>query len=475
VSADIIALVVLAAVFLVATVRSVNMGALALVAAFLVALFVYPRAADADAASVTSELLDGFPGDLFVILVGVTYLFALAKNNGTVDWLVHAAVRAVRGKVSLIPWAMFVVAALITSIGAVTPAATAIIAPIAMTFAVRYRLSPVLMGFMVVQGATAGSFSPIGVFGVITNGVITGADFEAAPVTLFLLSLLACLLLCAVAYVTIGRQRSLAPEDGGAGHDGEGDGERLESDAMATSSAATRGPVTGTPSSLVETGEALRHSGGRRAPSTAVVDDDAPRLDLQRSLTLVGLVLLAVGALAFKLNVGFLALAVAVLLTLVFPASAKGAVDKVSWGTVLLIAGIVTYVNLLSEKGTITFLGDSVAGIGAPLLATLVICFIGALVSAFASTTGILGTLIPLSIPFLQTGEIGVIGLVVALAISSSVVDCSPFSTNGALVVANSTVADRDRVFKTLMTWGMALIVVAPLVTWGLLVVPGWL
>jgi len=25
------------------------------------------------------------------------------------------------------------------------------------------------------------------------------------------------------------------------------------------------------------------------------------------------------------------------------------------------------------------------------------------------------------------------------------------------------------------MTWGMALIVIAPLVTWGLLVVPGWL
>lgn len=469
-SADIIALVVLAAVFLVATVRSVNMGALALVAAFLVALFVYPRAADADTASVTTELLDGFPGDLFVILVGVTYLFALAKNNGTVDWLVHAAVRAVRGRVALIPWAMFVVAALITSIGAVTPAATAIIAPIAMTFAVRYRLSPVLMGFMVVQGATAGSFSPIGVFGVITNGVISGADFQAAPVTLFLLSLLACLLLCAVAYVTIGRQRSLAPEGAADGAD-----ERLESDAMATSSAATRGPVTGTPSSLVETGEALRPSGGRRTPTAVVVDDDAPRLDLQRTLTLVGLVLLAVGALAFKLNVGFLALAVAVLLTLVFPGSAKGAVDKVSWGTVLLIAGIVTYVNLLSEKGTITFLGDSVAGIGAPLLATLVICFIGALVSAFASTTGILGTLIPLSIPFLQTGEIGVIGLVVALAISSSVVDCSPFSTNGALVVANSTVADRDRVFKTLMTWGMALIVIAPLVTWGLLVVPGWL
>ena len=39
-------------------------------------------------------------------------------------------------------------------------------------------------------------------------------------------------------------------------------------------------------------------------------------------------------------------------------------------------------------------LGEGVAGIGAPLFAAILICFIGAVVSAFASTTGILGALI---------------------------------------------------------------------------------
>ena len=53
------------------------------------------------------HIFAGFPGDLFIILVGVTYLFAIANNNGTVDWLVHAAVRAVKGRVALIPWVMF--------------------------------------------------------------------------------------------------------------------------------------------------------------------------------------------------------------------------------------------------------------------------------------------------------------------------------------------------------------------------------
>ena len=95
---------------------------------------------------------------------------------------------------------------------------------------------------------------------------------------------------------------------------------------------------------------------------------------------------------------------IAVVLSLLMPQATKGAAEKVAWPTVLLICGIVTYVALLQEMGTIDWLGEQVAGIGTPLLAALVICFIGGAVSAFASTTGILGALIPLAVPFLAQG-----------------------------------------------------------------------
>ncbi len=62
--------------------------------------------------------------------------------------------------------------------------------------------------------------------------------------------------------------------------------------------------------------------------------------------------------------------------------------------------------------------------------------------------------------------------LIAALAISSSVVDCSPFSTNGALVVANADAKEREMVFKRLMQWGMSIVVIAPIVAWVVLVVP---
>ena len=107
-----------------------------------------------------------------MILVGVTFLFAIARANGTVDWLVHVAVKGVGGRVALIPWIMFVVTGVLTAFGAVVPAAVAIIAPVGMGFAVRHRINPVLMGLSIINGASAGGFSPLSIFGVITNGVV---------------------------------------------------------------------------------------------------------------------------------------------------------------------------------------------------------------------------------------------------------------------------------------------------------------
>lgn len=72
-------------------------------------------------------------------------------------------------------------------------------------------------------------------------------------------------------------------------------------------------------------------------------------------------------------------------------------------------------------------------------------------------------------------GEIGAIGLITALALSSSIVDSSPFSTSGALAVANATEPEREKVFRSLTIWGFSMVAVIPPTTWLALVVPGWL
>ena len=109
-----------------------------------------------------------------------TYLFAIARNNGTVDLIVRAAVRSVGGCAASHPLGDVRGDRVLTAIGAASPAACAIVGPIALGFAGRYRISPLMMGMFVVHGAQAGGFSPISIYGAITHSVMADNDL---PVT----------------------------------------------------------------------------------------------------------------------------------------------------------------------------------------------------------------------------------------------------------------------------------------------------
>ncbi len=409
-SAEVISIVALAAMFVVATVLPINMGLLAFAAAFLVGTFAGDLTTD--------EILAGFPGQIFIVLVGITYLFGIAKANGTIDWLIRLAVRAVQGRIAAIPWIMFGAAATLTAVGAVSPAAVAIVAPIALGFAARYRINPLLMGVLVVHGAQAGGFSPISVYGSIVNGVVADNGLPQDEVFLFFASLAVNAAIAAVVFVAFGGLKLLGTRPDGAG--------------------------------------APRDVAGR-----PVIAGGSPELDTRltaptpyQALTLAGLCALVGLTLAFDLDVGFIAICIAMLLALFSPAAAKEATGQITWSVVLLICGVLTYVGVLEQIGTIEYVGDAVADVGAPLLAALLLCFIGAIVSAFASSVGVLGATIPLAVPFLLTGEVSAVGFVAALAIASTVVDVSPFSTNGALVLANAQNVDRDAFFRKLLIYG---------------------
>jgi hypothetical protein len=99
---------------------------------------------------------------------------------------------------------MFAVAAVLTAIGAASPAAVAIIAPIALGFAAQYNISAFLMGLMVIHGAQAGVFSPISVYGVIVNGVVSYAGLPQGEIALFLSSLIFNLFVGIVMFVLFG-------------------------------------------------------------------------------------------------------------------------------------------------------------------------------------------------------------------------------------------------------------------------------
>src|SRR5574337_305986 len=192
---EIVAVCGLLLIFAIAMWRNVNMGAVALVFAFVLGTVYYGQKPGAIAA--------GFPGGLLITLLGVTFLFGVARANGTVDQIVNAAVGAVRGRAALIPWVFFVLAAIITGSGALSAATNAILVPVGLAFAQRYRVSPLLVGLSIINGTNAGGFSPIAVYYSIVNGVLQTIKISVDPSQLFLWTFVANVVLNAAAFMIL--------------------------------------------------------------------------------------------------------------------------------------------------------------------------------------------------------------------------------------------------------------------------------
>ena len=207
---DVIGIAVLALVFVVGTWRSINLGALSLVAA--VALGTGLAGVSLD------EVYAGFPADLFVLLVGVTFLFGVATANGTVDWIVDRAAQLVGHHSRVLPWVLFAVAAIPSTAGALGPASIAILAPLGLRVGQRYNINPVLTSLMIVHGSAAGNFSPVNVLGAIVNQTMQREGLPSHPLLLFLGNLAFNVLLGVVIYFIYGRalrsgRRSLRSDD----------------------------------------------------------------------------------------------------------------------------------------------------------------------------------------------------------------------------------------------------------------------
>jgi di/tricarboxylate transporter len=458
-SPQLISIYALVAMFVVATILPINMGVLAFVGAFLVGTLV--------AGQTTSAIIAGFPGGLFLTLVGITFLFAIAQNNGTIDWLVRLAVKAVRGRIAAIPWIMFGISAVLTSVGAVSPGAVAIIAPVALGFALKYSISPLLMGLMVIHGAQAGGFSPISIYGGITNRIVAKAGLPLSEITTFLASFGVNLAVAFLLFLALGGRKLLEARAAAPA------GVSVPRTQIAVPQS---GPQIFGDSEAEALSEEIALETGQK-PNRSIMDSPVEELEvrdggLYQIVTLLGLVALAILVLAFNLDIGFVAITIGLGLSLIAPNLQKRAMGQVAWPEIMLITGVSTYVVVLEKMGTISFVGDSVAGLASPMLAALLLCFIGAVVSAFASSTAVLGSLIPLAVPFLQAGTgVSPIGFIAAMAVSSTIVDVSPFSTNGALVLANAQGVDREAFFRKLMAYGAIVTLVAPIVVWALFVV----
>lgn len=426
-SFDLLAALSFVAVFVVGSVTRVNIGALGLVAAFLLGTFALGE----DAATVASA----FPASFFVLILGVTYLFSVANANGTIGWLLQGAHRRVQGRSVGLPVALFLAGVGVTAMGAPAQAGVVLLAPIGIRLGKEIGLAPFVPAIAVVLGVTGGSFSPLNILALVANG---GLQSNGLPVYEFPLLLASVLTTAAIAAAVIAvdrlRSRRLVPVGVPVG--GHGAGSSATADASVAEEPASERP-------------------DRRQRGTYVI-------------TLAGFAAVLVAAIFFRLDLGFAALTVAVLLHLLHRGS--NAMNDIAWDVILLACGLMTLIGVLDRAGTLDRVSETLTGFGSPVLATLMLCFAAALVSAFASSTATIGTSVVLLVPLVSDGGVSALGATIAICLSSTLVDSSPLSSVGALTVASGTKEDAPRLYRQLLVWGMSMIVVAPLVTWSVFV-----
>lgn len=374
------------------------------------------------------DVLAGFPVGIMVLLVGVTYLFAIAQGNGTIDRAIDAALGRVGDSAALLPFVFFLLTAGICALGSAL--AGLVLAPVAMLLARRHDVDPMLMALAIGTGQSAGSFAPTSLFGIVTYGTAHQANIPLNPMTLFGIAVATNLVLLAAAYLLFGGPALLR----------------------------RRRSITTTPA----------------APRPAAPAFVPGKVQVATLVCIAGLVVTVIvtSVAGLSPDVGVLCLVFAAILALIDPAVGATSVARIDWSTVWLVGGIVTFVGVLQHMGAVDFLGEGARHVGSPIAAALIICAVGGLVSAFASTTGVLAALVPLALPLVASGEVAGWAMISALGVCSSIVDVSPFSTTGATVVAAADESARPRMTRLLIRWGMSMVVIGPIALVSALVAP---
>ena len=158
-----ISLAALAIAVVVGIVRNVNVGPLSLAIALVVGYYM--------GGVKIKDIIAGYPVNVFLMLAGITYLFAIANINGTLEKVTKFAVKGVRGNVAMLPIVLFLLAFVLSSLGPGAITICALLAAPCMLLASQTKIPAFLMAVMVANGTQAGNMSPIAVAGVIVKGL----------------------------------------------------------------------------------------------------------------------------------------------------------------------------------------------------------------------------------------------------------------------------------------------------------------
>lgn len=363
-------------------------------------------------------IIDGFSGSLFVTMAGVTYLFGMLIQNGTLDKIAKMFVSvSVNRSVWFIPVVIYCLGFILSAIGPGSIPNLAIIPVLAVPIAFSAGYNPLMLALIGEAGCFGGRLTPITPEGLLVMNLLAKQKVSDNLFPIWLCMFVSSLVLAALAYVYY-------------------KGWKIEK---------------------VEKQETN-------------LQQEKIRFNRSQVISLIGVVIMIVCSLVLKRNVGLVSFLVGTVILLFGVADENVSIKKVPWGVLLDVLGVGMLMNIIVESGGIDTLTTALSSVMNPATASAIMGLTGGIMSFFSSGLGVVfPTLVPTvsGIAAHLNGAVSPIELAAAAVIGGTMTGVCPISTAGALAMgALSTQPgsekkyDINKVFVEYWVWAFVALVI---------------
>ena len=379
---DLISLLVLCATLVIAFVFKLNSGLVAIAASLILAL-----------ATGTPEkfLISSFNNSLFLMLLGVMYLFSIAQENKTLELLAKKTFALCKGNRKILPVVIFLISAIISAVGPGLISVTALVSVLIVALAKEMGTAPIRLIPFGMMGAFAGGLSTITPSGIVALSISAEQGITGVEISMPWMMALTCALYAAILYFFVFKWHK-------------------EKTAIS-------------------------------APDGSTLSAPIPPFTAKQLITLAGIAVVAIVSSVFKLNVGLVAFTVAVILTLLNVADEGAALKKAPWSTLVMITGVGILISLVTKLGGIDLLSNALSGLSTDKTIAPIMSLLAGVMSWVSSASGVvMPTLIP-TVPDMVQALPGAnaVELVNCISIGANMAAISPLSSCGALMLAAYT------------------------------------
>lgn len=407
----IIALSVLVLIIVIAFVTKLNIGLLAIVAAVILG-YISGQFSQ-------KEIIGGFGASLFLTLLGVSLLFGVLNENGSLELLISKIINKVGKQIWVIPIVLYFIGVVVAGIGPGAIPGIAFVCIITIPIAHKTGYNPVMLVLIGELGTFTGRFTSLTPEGLLFNTVMGNMGFESAlPVVLFDVGICTALLAILVF---------------------------------------------------------IFYKGYKVRVDHAIEKTQTERFTQKHIITLIGVLVMLYLSAFVRMNAGLASFLVSVALFLLRVGDEKKAMKSVPWNTLMMVTGVGVLMNIVIESGGIDILASGLSSIMTTLTAPALMCMMSGIMSWFSSALGVVyPTLLPTVGPIFETLNSAVPSgtLAAMIGMGATLAAVSPASTGGALLMAAIQGDDvyskkwaSNALFIESFVWSIAFVVLAALLS----------